>query len=353
MSPWRKKAALSKVAGWAALGAALSFSFGGSITTQSHSMLTVYLVSSAIIALACIYIAFVLPESFPISKRDELRSRREEETLAVPRSWAKEMKSSLAIIFEPLRQLKPTYNSSTGKQNWRLVYCAIHVFIVAVADGYAVLAMILFFTTQYKYTPAETGYVLTTLNLTGVFVLTAIIPWIVRHLRPLYNRKQFVRLAEDNLTPDSDGDTSNSNLGNVVSENSDHLDVHITIGSWIVESLAYIAIATTTTLTSQLIAVVCIGFGAGRVPVFRSLVAATVDPLEQGEAMASIEMVSSIGLIFSPIVMGSILTSTIATAPQTIFYVHAAIILAGASALFLVKDADRFQKPGIFLEDDN
>ena len=220
-------------------------------------------------ALACIYIALVLPESFPISKRNELRSRREEETLAVPRSWAKEMQASLAIIFEPLQQLKPTYNFSTGKQNWRLVYCAIHAFIVAVADGYAVLAMILFFTTQYKYTPAEvshlcseclllnelsqTGYVLTTLNITGVFVLTAIIPWIVRHLRPLYKQEQLLRLADDNLTPDSDGDTSSSNLGSVVSETSDHLDVHITIGSWIVESLAYIAVATTTTLTSQLI----------------------------------------------------------------------------------------------------
>ena len=57
--------------------------------------------------------------------------------------------------------------------------------------------------------------------------------------------------------------------------------------------------------------------------------------------MASIEMVSSIGVIFSPIIMGSILTlcvylpsrtlfgdlhpvnRTFATAPQTIFYVHA------------------------------
>ena len=77
---------------------------------------------------------------------------------------------------------------------------------------------------------------------------------------------------------------------------------------------------------------VCIGFGAGRVPVFRSIVAATVDPLKQGkhiiiiigaeeliyfkkpttgEAMASIEMVSSIGVIFSPIIMGSILTSCV------------------------------------------
>lgn len=141
-------------------GASLSFLLGGSITTQSHNTLTVYLVSLVIIALACIYIALVLPESFPFSKRDELRSRREEENHNAPRSWARRIQSSLAIIFEPLRQLKPTYNPSTSKQNWRLVYCAIHAFIVAVADGYAVLAMILFFTTQYQYTPAEVSHLL-------------------------------------------------------------------------------------------------------------------------------------------------------------------------------------------------
>ena len=135
------------------LGAALSFSFGGWITTQSHSTLPVYLVSSGIIALACIYITLVLPESFPISKRDELRTLREEDI--APRSWGKKMQSSMAIITEPLRLLKPTYSPSTGKRNWRLVYCAIHVFVVTVADAYAVLAMILFFTTQHQYTPAK------------------------------------------------------------------------------------------------------------------------------------------------------------------------------------------------------
>ena len=132
-------------------------------------------------------------------------------------------------------------------------------------------------------------------------MLTAIIPRILRHLRPLYKRKQLVGLAEVDSSPDSHGDTSGSNLGNGVLETSDRLDVHITIGSWFIESLAYIAVATTTTLTSQLAglsyihihllsilrkqlitAVVCIGFGAGRVPVFRSVVSATVDPLKQG-----------------------------------------------------------------------
>lgn len=88
-------------------------------------------------------------------------------------------------------------------------------------------------------------------------------------------------------------------------EISDHLDVHVTVGSWVVESLAYIAIGFMNTIGSQLagyfpplislrpltnylpvLAVVGIGFGAGRVPAFRSLVAGSVDPLKQGMAIS-------------------------------------------------------------------
>ncbi|KAF8907010.1 major facilitator superfamily domain-containing protein [Gymnopilus junonius] len=336
-----RTAALSKIAGWAALGGALSFSLGGTITTQSHSTLTVYFVSSIILILSCIYIALILPESFPAFKRAELRRQREEEAPRIAQSWLEKVKSSMAMITEPLQLLKPAYDPATGRFNWRLLYCAIHVFIVTLADGYAVLAMILYFTAHYKYSPAQTGYVLTTLNITGVVVLTAIIPQIVRYLRPSYQRKQPVALPEEGLASENDGASSESKQ-EVVSETSDHLDVHITIGSWVIEAIAYLGVATTTTLTSQLASVVCIGLGAGRNPVFRSLVAAS--------ALASIEVVSSLSLIISPILMGSITTWTITSMPQTIFCVHATIILLGASVLFLIRDSDRYQKPRIVLE---
>ena len=173
-----RTAALSKVAGWSTLGGllvfsylflavfvdinnfpggAISFSLGGSITTQFNSTVTVYLVSTLALTLLCIYISIMLPESFPIAKRVELLRQRI--TRPESQSWIENMTSSLAVVFEPLKLLKPTYDPSKGRWNKRLVFCAIHIFIVTVADGYAVISMILYFTTYHKYTPAKVcGY---------------------------------------------------------------------------------------------------------------------------------------------------------------------------------------------------
>lgn len=132
---------------------------------------------------------------------------------------------------------------------------------------------------------------LTTLNLTGVFVLTFVIPQLVRMFQQLYKRAQPHHSFET---------TSHEYREN---ETSDLLDVHLTLISCIIEAVAYIVVGATNTLATQLsgtgiighsircpltsklalfAGVVLLGFGAGRVPVFRSLVAASVGPLEQG-----------------------------------------------------------------------
>ena len=97
---------------------------------------------------------YLVPESFTVAQREELRKEREElNPSSGERSLKQKIESYLSVVFEPLRQLKPTYNPNTGRKNMRLVYCAIHIFIVTAADGYAVLSMILYFTTQHYYTP--------------------------------------------------------------------------------------------------------------------------------------------------------------------------------------------------------
>lgn len=114
--------------------------------------------------------------------------------------------------------------------------------------------------------PDQVGYVLTTYNITGVVVLTFIIPVIVRLLRPLYERKGAPAIlpSEDvtlNITGADEAATSDSSSQlnendesseQVVSETSDHLDVHIAVGSWIIEATAYIIVGATTTLATQL-----------------------------------------------------------------------------------------------------
>jgi len=80
-------------------------------------------------------------------------------------------------------------------------------------------------------------------------------------------------------------------------------------------------------------------------PTVRSLVAGSIDPLKQGEALAAIEMVSHAGGVLSPIIMGSIFTATVGRTPLLLFYVHMAVVLISGALLFLVRDADRHQKP--------
>ncbi|KDR78060.1 hypothetical protein GALMADRAFT_266598 [Galerina marginata CBS 339.88] len=351
--PEKRSVGLSKVTGWSYLGSALSFSLGGSITARTHDTITVYITSLSILGSLLLYTVVAVPESFPSAKREKLRRERVARAPS-SQSWIQTLKLSTAVVSEPLQLLKPDYNPLTGRQNWRLVYCAVHIFIVTVADGYAVIAMALYCTTRYNYTPAETGYVLSTLHITNAIVLTALVPCVVRSMKPLYKLKELVGLSDLETMAGDHGICSETMTEDasrrVVWRTSDHLDVHITMISWAVESLAYIALGAATTVTGQLVAVICIGLGAGRAPVFRSLVAASVDPLKQGEALASMEMVFNLASVLSPMLMGNIMTLTITRAPQTLFYVHAAIIALGASVLFLVRDSDRYKKPAISLD---
>ena len=169
----RRTVALSTIYGWAQLGefvyltstpgftiscagGALSFSLGGLITTWFNNVTRVYIVSIVMHALICIYIVAVLPESFPRHKREELRREREAEAAsASSRSPFRKALASVATVFEPLKQLKPTRNHVTSRRNWRLVYCACYIFTVMIADGYATNSMLIYFTTHYKYGPAE------------------------------------------------------------------------------------------------------------------------------------------------------------------------------------------------------
>ncbi|KDR78059.1 hypothetical protein GALMADRAFT_245037 [Galerina marginata CBS 339.88] len=348
--------ALSRIAGWSYLGSALALLLGGSITVHTQATIAVYITSLTILGSLLLYTMVAVPESFPASKREQLRRERAA-TAPSSQPLIQRLKSSTAFVSEPLQLFKPHYNPLTGRRNWRLVYCAIHIFIVGVADGYAVLAMVLYFITYYKYTPAQTGYVLTIVHITNVVVLTVLVPLVLRFLKPLYARNEPFSISGLDTPAGEDGNhigtINEDGPSEAVSRTSDHLDVHLTIVSWAIESLAYIGVGAATTLATQLVAVICIGFGAGRAPVFRSLVAASVNPLKQGEALASTEMVSNLASMLSPILMGNIMTLTITSAPQTIFYVHAVIIAAGAAVLFLVKDEDRYQKPAIFLESED
>ncbi|KAG2106743.1 MFS general substrate transporter [Suillus discolor] len=326
---------LSAINGWAILGQSVSFAIGGLVTTKTNNPLIVYYICIFVLGAIFVYVLAFLPESLPKEKRDELRRQRlaqQNVEASAHRSLSSRLISTVAIAFEPLKQLVPA-RKEDGRRNWRVVYCAIHILIAMVAVSYTPVALTLLYTTKYKYDSAQTGMMLTTLSLSGVFCLTYTIPSLIRVLRPIYARK--VVLPENQQEP---SDTA-------VSTSTDLLDVHIIFVSWVIDAISYIIASATTTHVSHLIAVTAIGFSAAHTPITRSLAVSSVDPLKQGEVLAAIEMMSSIGAFLSPVVMGSIFTATISSQPMLVFYIHAAIVIAAASLLFLVRDSDRYQKP--------
>lgn len=315
-----RTAGMSAQSGWSILGGAVSFSLGGLITKRADNVLVVYCLSAGMLAALGAYVFFVVPESFTRDRREALRRQRAEAQRASgSSSWRR-----LVAPFEPLKQFRPARNPRTGRRNWRLFYCAVHIFAAQLADAYGAVSIVLYLTARFDYKPSETGYVLTTLSLVDVFTLTVVLPLLVRRvLRPFY------------LRPKPNGST----------DTSDRLDVHIAVASWCVNAAAYVLLGAVHTRAAQIGAVVLLGFGSGGGPVARSLVVATVHPLKQGDALGAVEMVSSLGTLLSPVVMGSVMTATISTLPQVVFWVHGAIVVSAAMVLFLVRDSDRYQGP--------
>ncbi|KAJ7736730.1 hypothetical protein DFH07DRAFT_842624, partial [Mycena maculata] len=135
-----RTSALSSLAGWSALGSVLSFSIGGTITTQSRNILVVHLIAGALWAVALLYI-WPLPESFPKSKREELRLKRVRQAEQTPRRWRRVL-GKITAFFERLGHCGPPRHPQTGRRNWRLVICVVHMFFAGLGSGYAIPSLI-------------------------------------------------------------------------------------------------------------------------------------------------------------------------------------------------------------------
>lgn len=136
---------------------------GGLITTHTSRAVPVYCVAGVLWATAWLYVALFLSESFPKHKREELRLRvaREAQEEESRRTDSESMKvwrrvlGDVFVLLAPLKQLKPTWNVHTGKRNWRLVFCGIHIFFAELGANYSGAALVIYTTTRFNYTPAD------------------------------------------------------------------------------------------------------------------------------------------------------------------------------------------------------
>ncbi|KAH7907385.1 hypothetical protein BJ138DRAFT_1116732 [Hygrophoropsis aurantiaca] len=268
---------LSTINSWWTLAEALSYGVGGLIMTQSNQSIPVYL------------------NLFPKKSAKELRRKRLAHAEAEPVSKSDQRFSALwyaltavTLLFEPLKQLTPKRKWNV-KYNFRLLYCAAHVFVTQIGSRYAPLAIIIYYTTKYSYNPAQHAF------LSSVMTLTTIIPMIVRFLQSFYKKRAGAY---------EEGEVSN----NEVAETSGKLELHIIFVSWILAAPAMVFAGSAPTFPWQFFAVICLGLSTGHVPVLGSVVAAPAEPLKQGETLAAVEMASSVGQTLSSIIMGIVLT---------------------------------------------
>lgn len=116
---------------------------------KTGNPLIVFYIAAAMFFSTFIYVASVLPESFPVEKRNELSQMRPE-----PSTHRSARFGSFLHIFGPLKMLVPTATSG-GSHNWRLTWCALHTFVFTTANVYIPTAWLVLVTTKYHLTPAD------------------------------------------------------------------------------------------------------------------------------------------------------------------------------------------------------
>ncbi|KAJ6498099.1 major facilitator superfamily domain-containing protein [Mycena vitilis] len=323
-TPQQRTSSLSIVLGWGYFAGVPGFALGGVVTARTGSNTAVYWIVIALALVLLAFIIFVLPESFGISKRARLQEQWESEQADLGR--AGRLESTLGTLFRPLVLLKPHRNAATGRWNLRLLWCGIHAFTSGVASGYIWSAVLIYLALHLGYKPDDNGYVLTTASVATGASLVIVTPFILRIGRPFYS-------AADPRQPD---------LANAETAVGSKMDLHLAIFGWIIDAVAVGLFPLARTRTEVIIPMVILGASYFRVSAFRSVVVASGDPVRSGELLAGIQTLTSLGVAFSGLVLGSVLSASINTFPGLVFLVYSAIAFVSVIALCLIHDSDKY-----------
>ncbi|KAF9068291.1 major facilitator superfamily domain-containing protein [Rhodocollybia butyracea] len=325
---------ISMMYGWMTVGGALAFAVGGALTLGTQSILPVFRAAAVFNLLAFLFALLFLPESFTIEKRAELRRRAESaESRNLRKGFLKRLVLKSKAAVAPFNNLKPVYNERTGRHNWRTFVCALHLLLVETGANYAPTIMIIYLTAKYSYKPDEMGFLLSFFSISYAVVAGILVPLIIRGLRPVYKRR-----FDPTGSPPESTDT--------VTKGADRLNIHISMISWIAEVIAFILFTYMRTKTGHYTAIFFLALGAGKAPVFRgSLPPSDTESttINTGETLAAVEMVGGIGMLISPLYMGTVFSSTVIAMPSLVFYTNGLVVLLGVSVLLLIKDSDRYQ----------
>ncbi|CAE6416254.1 unnamed protein product [Rhizoctonia solani] len=334
---------LSILEGSVYFGLAISFALGGLITRWSGNLTYVFWVQAAICTVLLIYIIVAIPESFGWEKRvaraaeiaaerSRGRQRTSRPTLSRSRSVSIErvqegVQESASAFSRPIALIWPKRNPMTGKRNKRLLLLSIGVLLAYAGSSYAGTAYLVYATNRFHATPDQNGYLLSAIAAGKAIYLLIFFPLILKAGHRVYLKNRSRETKPKN------------SLGS-------QFDAHLLAFSLLVESLALLGVGLSTNKVAANTCMFILVLGSGSAPCTSALVSASVEPLAQGEALSAIALIRSIAEFLSPVILGSILSSTTNTRlPGLVFLVASILLFFAVGIVALIRDADRYVPP--------
>lgn len=331
---------LSVLEGSIFFGEAISFSLGGLITKWSGNVTYVFWIQVAICLVLFFYIVLALPESFGYeqraaraaevaAERSRGRSRDSRPNLTRSRSASLERVRDTAGAFSrPIALIWPQRDPITGKRNKRLFILSVAILLAFTGSSYAGPGFLVYSTNRFHATPEQNGYLLSSFAGGRALYLFIMLPPILKWGRAWYKRRH----PTEAHVAGTESDSTNSQF-----------EVHLLAFSWLVNSIALVGVGLSPSFTAASACLLFITIASGANPCISTIVSASVDPLARGEALAAIALVRSVAEFLSPIVLGSILTSTTNTRlPQTAFFVASILLFLAVGIAVLIRDQDRY-----------
>ncbi|CAE6487485.1 unnamed protein product [Rhizoctonia solani] len=331
---------LSILEGSVNFGLAISFALGGLITRWSGNLTYVFWVQAAICAVLLIYIIVAIPESFGWEKRvaraaevaaerSRGRQRTTRPTISRSRSVSLErvqegVQKSASAFSRPLALIWPKRDPATGKRNKRLLLLSIGVLIAYIGSSYSTPAYLVYATNRFHATPDQNGYLLSSVAAGKTIYLLLFFPLILKAGHQFYLKNRL------------HGAQTKNSLGS-------QFDVHLLAFSFLIESLGLLGAGLSVNKTAANSCMLILILGSGAAPCINALVSSSVEPLAQGEALAAVALVRSIAEFLSPIILGSILSSTTNTRlPGFVFLVSSVLLLLAVGIVILIRGADKY-----------
>ncbi|CUA77131.1 hypothetical protein RSOLAG22IIIB_06522 [Rhizoctonia solani] len=234
------------------------------------------------------------------------------------------VQDSASAFSRPLALIWPKRDPATGKRNKRLLLLSIGVLLAYIGSSYSTAAYLVYATNRFHATPDQNGYLLSSVAAGKTIYLLFFFPLILKSGHQFYLKNRL------------HGAQTKNSFGS-------QFDVYLLAFSFLTESLGLLGTGLSVNKAAANACMLILILGSGAAPCINALVSSSVEPLAQGEALAAVALVRSIAEFLSPIILGSILSSTTNTRlPGFVFFVSSVLLLVAIGIIVLIRDADEY-----------